>query len=123
MEIETEIRSATSRGYSELRITVKEGVQTSGVSWITPDQIAQEVSRRLRAPASPELEWHPFDYDDKRATCPPAGVLVWIVEEFYEDGVTIGFFDGVTMRTWAGSDDCFVLKWADMVMPGDPRAS
>ena len=123
MDIETEIRTVTSRGYSELRITAKEGLQSSGVSWVCPDQVAQEVSQRLRSGPAADLEWTDFDYDDKRATCPPAGLLVWIVEEFYEDGVTVGYYDGVTFRNFAGSDDIFVLKWATMVMPGDPRAS
>lgn len=122
MEFKTEIRSG-ARGYSELRVTVEQGPVSSGVSWVTLDHIAQEAKRRLAYDPPVPLEWTDFDYDDKKVTCPEAGVLVWIVEEFYEDGVTIGYFDGVTFRTWAGSDDCFVLKWAPLTFPGDPRAA
>ncbi len=54
------------------------------------------------------------------ATAPEAGVLVWIVEQFYEEGVTLGYFDGYTFRTWNGSDDCSVSHWAPINYPALP---
>jgi hypothetical protein len=38
----------------------------------------------------PEIKWQRFDYDDKANTKPPADRLVWIVEEYYAEGVTLG---------------------------------
>jgi hypothetical protein len=35
--------------------------------------------------------------------------------------VTLGFFDGFTMRTWTGSDDCSVSFWAPIVYPSKPE--
>ncbi|MFI6485050.1 hypothetical protein ACIBH1_44550 [Nonomuraea sp. NPDC050663] len=49
-----------------------------------------------------------FNYEEKASTGPPAEELVWVVER-YARRVTVGFFDGFTMRTWFGSDDCDVL--------------
>lgn len=66
------------------------------------------------------MEWHRFDYDNKAETAPPADRPVWIVEEFYLGGVGIGYFDGVTMRIWRGSGDCFVWWWAPMEIPAPP---
>jgi hypothetical protein len=68
-----------------------------------------------------EVGWRPFDYQDKENTAPKDDGLVWIVEEFYTDGVTLGFFDGFTMRTWTGSDDCSVSFWAPIVYPSKPE--
>jgi hypothetical protein len=68
-----------------------------------------------------EGEWKPFDYDDKAATAPTVGALVWIVETFYARGVTLGYFDGFTMRTWRGSDDCSITHWAAIEKPAPPR--
>jgi hypothetical protein len=65
--------------------------------------------------------WRRFDYDDKAATAPPPYTLVWIVETFYEDGVTLGYFDGYTMRTWSGSDDCRVTHWKPLKTPAVPK--
>jgi len=64
--------------------------------------------------------WQRFDYNHKRDTAPRADVLVWVVEEFYEHGVTIGYFDGYTFRTWDGSDDCSVSWWAPIEYPEPP---
>lgn len=67
-------------------------------------------------------EWHSFNYEDKKSTAPPIDELVWIMEEYY-DGVTIGYFDGFTMRTWSGSDDCYVTHWATLEKPQPPEES
>jgi hypothetical protein len=68
-------------------------------------------------------EWRRFDYNDKAATAPVADQLVWVVEEFYEQGVTLGFFDGFTFRTWSGSDDCSVSWWMPINYPSGPSPS
>lgn len=68
----------------------------------------------------PEPTWHHYDYTDKANTAPPHDNLVWIREDFYSDGVTVGFFDGYTFRTWTGSDDCSVSWWMDIDYPADP---
>lgn len=65
--------------------------------------------------------WRRFDYDNKQATRPPVAGLVWIVEDFYEEGVTLGYYDGVTMRTWTGADDCKVSWWAPITYPEPPQ--
>lgn len=65
-------------------------------------------------------QWHPFDYANKKANAPTADTLVWIVEDFYEEGVTVGYFDGFTFRTWTGSDDCSVSWWAPIEYPASP---
>lgn len=65
-------------------------------------------------------EWHKFDYEKKAETAPPADTLVWIVEEFYVQGVTLGYFDGFTFRTWQGSDDCSIAAWAALQFPEMP---
>lgn len=62
-------------------------------------------------------EWHEFSYDNKPGTAPPADKLVWIYEEYYAGGVTIGYFDGFTFRVWHGSDACSVTKWAPIIYP------
>lgn len=69
---------------------------------------------------APAVEWHEFDYARKPETMPPHGDLVWIVEELYEEGVTLGFFDGFTFNTWTGSDDCHVTHWAEIAFPPAP---
>lgn len=73
--------------------------------------------------AEPSVEWHPFDYD-KPATAPPPALNygpLWIVETFYTGGVSIGFFDGYTFRTFSGSDDCCVTYWAEIEYPEPPE--
>lgn len=67
-----------------------------------------------------EITWRPFDYDDKKNTAPPANMLVWVVDEYHGPGVSIGFFDGYTMRAWWGSDDCSVISWAPIEYPTAP---
>ncbi|MEW1845935.1 hypothetical protein AB0392_48975 [Nonomuraea angiospora] len=69
---------------------------------------------------APAEEWRRFDYDNKAATAPPRDTLVWIMEIYYEGGVTIGWYDGHTMRTWDGSDDCKVTHWMPMDKPDWP---
>jgi hypothetical protein len=66
------------------------------------------------------IVWHRFDYANKASTKPPTDNLVWVVEEFYEEGVTLGYFDGYTFRTWGGSDDCEVSWWAEITYPALP---
>lgn len=68
-----------------------------------------------------KVEWHKFDYDDKTMTAPETNALVWIMEEYYYNDVTIGFFDGVTFRIWEGIDDCYVSFWAPIVYPEAPQ--
>lgn len=68
----------------------------------------------------PDVRWNLFRYEDKASTRPPNDDLVWIVEEFYEEGVTLGYFDGYTFRTWGGSDDCSVSAWAPIEYPEPP---
>jgi hypothetical protein len=67
------------------------------------------------------VEWHAFDYEDKASTKPPTDELVWIVNDLCEREVTIGFFDGFTMRVWHGSDDCDVTHWAAITYPEAPE--
>jgi hypothetical protein len=70
------------------------------------------------------IGWQKFDYDDRATTAPPAEKLVWIVEDWaYDGGVGIGYFDGYTMRTWWGSDDCHVTYWAKIVYPTPPEVT
>lgn len=66
------------------------------------------------------VDWNSFDYEDKKNTAPPNDGLVWIREDYYADGVEVGFFDGYTFRTWYGTDDCHVSLWAPMLKPDDP---
>lgn len=66
--------------------------------------------------------WRRFDYDDKRSTAPDDAALVWIVEDFYQKGVTVGYFDGFTFRCWDGNDDCFVSWWAPITYPEAPES-
>lgn len=72
----------------------------------------------------PDLEWHVFDYSDKATTEPPSELtheLVWITETLREEGVTLGYYDGYTFRTWNGSDDCRVTRWAEITYPDPPE--
>jgi hypothetical protein len=70
---------------------------------------------------APGTEWRQIDYDNKAATAPPPDAMVWVVEEFYEQGVTVGLFDGFTFRVLpSGSDDCSVSWWAPMERPQGP---
>jgi hypothetical protein len=65
-------------------------------------------------------EWKPFDYGNKSQTAPPGGEVVFVFDEYY-DGVTLGLFDGFTMRTLpGGSDDCHVTHWATIEYPDAP---
>jgi hypothetical protein len=66
------------------------------------------------------VEWKPFDYGNKAETAPPTEVLVWVNEVYYVEGVSLGYFDGFTMRLWSGSDDCSVSHWAPMERPEPP---
>lgn len=69
----------------------------------------------------PDVEWRRFDYADKDNTAPKGTYTpVWIREDHYEEGVTIGYFDGYTFRVWGGSDDCSVSWWAPIQYPADP---
>jgi len=70
----------------------------------------------------PTVEWHPFDYDKKKATAPDHGDLVWIVEDthFTEPVVDLGYFDGFTFVMWQGEDDCHVTHWAEIDHPNTP---
>jgi hypothetical protein len=67
------------------------------------------------------VEWQRYDYENKANTAPPDDRLVWIIEDFYTEGVDLGFFDGFTFRTWTGSDDCSVSWWALIDYPPPPR--
>lgn len=81
---------------------------------------ADSLCARKDVDGGMKVDWHAFDYADKANTAPPAGELVWIREDFYEDGVTLGQFDGWTFTTYWGSDDCSVSWWAPIVRPDDP---
>lgn len=65
------------------------------------------------------VEWTEFNYEDKDHTQPPVMVPVWIYES--GEGVTFGYFDGVTFRMWFGSDDCNVERWAHIKYPEAPE--
>jgi len=72
----------------------------------------------------PDIEWHAFDYEDRAKTAPPRNLwheLVWIVERYYTEGVDLGYYDGYTFRTYAGSDDCSVSYWAEIDYPEPPE--
>lgn len=69
------------------------------------------------------LKWHRFDYEDKSSTVPPQDLHyepVWIVEDYYTEGVTLGYYDGNSFRTFGGSDDCSVSWWAKIRYPEPP---
>jgi hypothetical protein len=67
-------------------------------------------------------DWRRFDHNDKDNTAPKGTYeLVWIREDQYEEGVTIGYFDGYTFCLWGGSDDCSVSWWAPIEYPADPE--
>lgn len=74
-----------------------------------------------RLKTSPHVEWRRFDYENKAETAPKGSDLVWIVEDYYSSGVDIGYFDGFTFRTSAGSDDCSVSWWAPITYPEPPE--
>jgi hypothetical protein len=65
--------------------------------------------------------WHKFDYEDKAKTAPPITDPVWVVEEFYTEGVTLGWFDGYTFQTFDDGDDCKVSYWAYINYPEPPK--
>jgi hypothetical protein len=73
-------------------------------------------------PPEDAVDWHEFDYN-RKADTPTDYDLVWIVENYYAGGVTVGYFDGFTFRTWSGSDDCSVSHWAPIVYPAGPAAT
>lgn len=67
--------------------------------------------------------WKKFDYERKSDTAPDKSLWhteLWIVETFYDEGVTIGYYDGHTFRTSGGSDDCHVSHWAEIDIPDMP---
>lgn len=65
------------------------------------------------------VQWHRFDYNNKRRTCPPSRTgLCWVVDDT-DSGVTIGEYDGYTWRV-GGSDDCSVSWWAPINYPPAP---
>lgn len=66
-------------------------------------------------------EWKEYNREDKAKTAPREDELVWVYEEFYENGVTIGLFDGFTFLVMpSGSDDCSVTHWMPMTKPEAP---
>lgn len=70
------------------------------------------------------VDWQAVDDDREVETAPPRELhneLVWINEEFYH-GLTMGYFDGFTWRTFAGSDDVSVTHWARIDYPPPPPA-
>lgn len=66
------------------------------------------------------VTWIKYDRT-RESTAPKHPNPVWIMEMQYEDGVTIGSFDGVIWQTWTGSDDCLVTHWAEIEYPGGPE--
>jgi predicted SnoaL-like aldol condensation-catalyzing enzyme len=66
------------------------------------------------------MKWHQYVYEERDATAPPEGELVWVLERYYLEGVGIGYYDGYTMRMWSGSDDCGVTHWARIQYPKGP---
>lgn len=67
------------------------------------------------------VDWRPYGRERKTETTPDAHYdLVWINEAFYH-GVTMGYFDGFTWCTFAGSDDCHVTHWAPIEYPEPPE--
>lgn len=92
------------------------------------DAIGEAGARREteKAPIEPSaVEWHVYDHEDE-STAPHKsqwGEVLWIVEQFYVDGVTVGVYDGVTFRVAAvsGSDDCSVSHWAYIANPRGPE--
>lgn len=64
--------------------------------------------------------WRRFDYDDKGATAPPSDEHVWVIEDFYYEGLAIGWFDGYTFRVRGYGDDCKVSWWAPITYPDPP---
>jgi hypothetical protein len=70
-------------------------------------------------------DWVPFDYEVRprdSQPLPPENTPVWIYEEDYFVDVTIGYFDGFTLRSWTGSDDIHVTHWRHIVRPEPPTA-
>jgi hypothetical protein len=63
--------------------------------------------------------WRRYDQHDRAKTAPPKGELVWVYEE-YEEGVTIGFFNGDTMCLWNGRDDYSITHWMHLPAPEPP---
>lgn len=64
--------------------------------------------------------WRRFDHDDKAATAPLADEPVWVIEEYYYAGPTIGWFDGLSFRVRGYGDDCRVTWWAPITYPEPP---
>lgn len=61
---------------------------------------------------------------DQIVAKPPVDEPVWVVEEFYLEGVGLGLFDGFTWRMLpSGSDDCQVSHWMPITYPDPPEES
>ena len=69
------------------------------------------------------INWIRFDYRNKRNTAPPTHEPVFIREDNYQDGVSVGFFDGLTWHDVHGSDDLKISWWASIDWPEDPGAN
>lgn len=67
------------------------------------------------------VTWHKFDYEDENSAVPLPYETVWIVEEFYANGVTQGYHDGYTFNTFDSKDDCKVSYWAYISYPDPPE--
>lgn len=78
------------------------------------------LSKTPSSDTIPVVEWHRFDHDDRENTRPPHEDLVWVVDKFAGNQVTLGVFDGHTMITYWGSDDCSISHWALIDYPEAP---
>lgn len=59
---------------------------------------------------------------DQVVAKPPVGEIVWVIEDFYLEGVGLGLFDGVVWRLCpSGSDDCQVSFWMPLAYPEPPE--
>lgn len=125
IEVDARDRSAIGRELGTAKAAAEEGVRFWGqgilrnaLRALVSGEVLEEAP--ANGPAGPVVGWRPFDYDAKAAAAPETDVLVWIVEEDYAEGVTVGYFDGFTFRTWQGSDDCSVSHWAPLAYPAAP---
>ncbi len=62
------------------------------------------------------MEWF-----DSTAPRPAPHIPVWVLDDYYHEYVTIGYWDGFTWRLWYGTDDCNVSHWAKIEIPDVPR--
>ncbi|WP_433352370.1 DUF551 domain-containing protein [Microtetraspora malaysiensis] len=69
---------------------------------------------------SPKAAWNRYDQRDRDNTAPPERQPVFVYEE-YDEGVTIGYFNGETMCLWNGSDDCSITHWMPIPLPDPPE--